>query len=48
MLEALWDRIENPDADHALIAEIGEEYKKKKRTFDRKAKDLTKKKALKR
>lgn len=48
MLEALWDRIENPDADHALIAEVGEEYKKNKKAFNKKAKDFTKKKALKR
>ena len=48
MLEALLSRIENPDAGHALIAEIGEEYTKKKKTFLKKAAEHAAKHALKR
>ena len=48
VLEALFDRIANPDAGHALLPEIGDLFTKNKKEFNKKATEHTKKNALKR
>ena len=48
VLNALFDRIANPDGSHALVPEIGDLFMKNKKEFNKKAAEETKKHAMKR